>query len=179
MEGLFFLLELVMISVAGLVACVGLVACGGLARNRAGLFAFGLYLLVFGAGLSLLPQLLWPVARTDNAFLGQFALSFLLLLVGLILTIASGVSLARRGHAWPIAGRAGLRAAVGVLLGLGLLVVRGPEPWQTRDTDAFGSGTFGFDVVVASVVIGALVFATGRNLGRGGEGEALGVPTRA
>jgi hypothetical protein len=148
-------------------------------RNRAGLLALGVYLLVFGVGLSLLPQLLWPVARTDNAFLGQFPLSLLLLLFGLILTITAGVSLARRGQAWPIAGRALLLAVAGVVFSLGLLIARGPVPWQTRDTDLFGAGTFGFDIIVASVVIGVLVFAIGRNVGRREEGDATGVPSRA
>ena len=163
MEGLFFLVELILIGALGVAACAGLVAFGGAARNGAGLLALGAYMFAFGVGLSLLPQLLWPVASTDNAFLGQFALSFLLLLFGLILAIATGIGLTRRGNAGPIVGRALALAAVGVALSLVLLIVRGPEPWQTRDTAVFGAGTFGFDVILASVVVGVLVFVIGRN----------------
>ena len=56
----------------------------------------------------------------------------------------------------------------GAALSLGLLAVRGPEPWQTRPTDVWGSGTFGFDIIAASVAIGLVVFFAGRFSARPG-----------
>jgi hypothetical protein len=172
MEGTLFLLELLLVGVLGVLACAGLVAFGGAVRNGPGLLALGIYMIGYGLGLSLIPQLRWPVARTDNAFLGQFMLSLVLLGFGLILAASAAVSLVRHAQLSSAAGRALVLAAVGLVLSLVLLIVRGPEPWQTRPTDAFGSGTFGFDIIMASVAIGVLVLVIGRRTGRTGQGDS-------
>jgi hypothetical protein len=168
MEGALFVVELVLIGAGCAAALASLVAFGGASRNRVGLLALGLYSVACGLGLSLIPQMLWPVAREDNAFLGHFLFSLMLVPAGLILVMAGGMQVARRGNARLLALRAVLLAVVGAILSLGLLAVRGPEPWQTRPTDVWGSGTFGFDIVAASVAIGLVVFFAGRFSGRPG-----------
>jgi hypothetical protein len=72
MAGVFFLLELALLGAAGLLALAGIVAFGGARRNGAGLLATGLYALVAGLSLSIVPTLRWPIAATDNAFIGHF-----------------------------------------------------------------------------------------------------------
>lgn len=165
MAGAFFLLELLALGAAGLLACAGLIAFGGLARNRMGLLAVGLYALAWGVGLSLLPQLLWPVARGDNAFLGHFLFSLLLAPLGLVLALAGAAGLRRGARPRAAAGCALLLSAVGATAALGFLALRGPGPWQTRPTGAFGAGTFGVDIIAAGIAIGAAVFLIGRRLG--------------
>ena len=172
MEGILFLVELVMIGAGCAAAFASLFAFGGATRNRAGLLALGLYLLAFGVGVTLIPQLLWPVARGDNAFLGHFLFSLILLPGGLILAVAGGIQVVRQGHDGQSALRAVLLATVGAILSLGYLALRGPGPWQTRPSDVWGSGTFGFDIIVASVAIGLVVFFAGRFAGRPGTASA-------
>ena len=175
LAGVFFLLELLLIGIGSVVALAGLILFGGWSRNRGGLLALGLYMLGTGVGLSLLPLLLWPIAQTDNAFIGHFLLSLELLAAGLLLAIIGAVGVRRGRHPWSLAGLALLLAAAGMAGSLGLLTVRGPEPWQTRPTETFGSGTSGFDIILAGVAIGAAVFLLGREAGRrgrvGGAGE--------
>ena len=168
MEGTLFVVELVLIGVGCAAALASLVAFGGASRNRVGLLAFGLYSVACGLGVSLIPQMFWPVAREDNAFLGHLLFSLMLVPVGLILVVAGGIQVARRSNARPVALRAVLLAVGGATLSLGLLAVRGPEPWQTRPTDVWGSGTFGFDIIAASVVIGLVVYFAGRSSGSPG-----------
>jgi hypothetical protein len=172
MEGTLFVVELVMIGAGCAAALASLFTFGGSIRNRAGLLALGLYLLAIGVGVSLIPQLNWPVAREDNAFLGQFLFSLILVPVGLILTVASGIQIARQPRAGQSALRAILIAAGGAVVSLGYLALRGPEPWQTRPTDVWGSGTFGFDIIAVSVAIGLAVFLAGRRPGRYGAASA-------
>lgn len=169
LAGIFFLLELLSIGLGSVVALASLALFGGWSRNRVGLLALGLYMLGAGIGLSLLPLLLWPIAQTDNAFMGHFMLSLELLAAGLLMTIVGAVGVRRGRHPWSLAGFSLLLAAAGTVGSLGLLTVRGPEPWQTRPTETFGSGTFGFDIIVAGVAIGAAIFLLGRSLGRRGK----------
>ncbi len=168
MAGVFFLLELVLLGVAGLLALAGFIVFGGARRNGIALLAVGLYALAAGLALSVVPLLRWPVARTDNAFLGHFMFTAGLGLLGLLLVLGGGEGLRVSGRF-----RAGTVLAVslagaGTACAVALLLARGPEPWQTRPTATFGSGTFGFDVIVAWVAIGAAIFFLGRGLGRRG-----------
>jgi hypothetical protein len=172
MAGTLFILELALIVAGCAAAFASLFSFGGAARNRVGLLALGLYLLAFGAGVTLIPQLFWPVAREDNAFLGQFLLSLLLVPTGLILTILDGVQVVRQGQAGQPATRALLFAAGGTVLSLGLIALRGPEPWQTRPTDTWDSGTFGFAIIAASIVIGIAVFFAARSSGWSGNASS-------
>ena len=55
MAGVFFLLELALLGAAGRLALAGIVAFGGARRNGAGLLATGLYALVAGLALSIVP----------------------------------------------------------------------------------------------------------------------------
>ena len=160
-SGLLFLLELILLVVTFvLFAKLGVV--GAATDDRTGQLALGLYALALGVGISLVPQILWPVARTDNAFLGHFMFSAFLLPLGLLLVIAAATSLRRSRYFGLTLGFALLLAAVGAALSLGFLIFRGPEPWQTRPTGTFGSGTFGFDIVLASLTLSVLVFVAGR-----------------
>jgi hypothetical protein len=163
MEGILFIIELALICAGCAAAFASVFAFGGLTRNGAGLLALGLYLVAFGVGVTLIPELLWPVARQDNAFLGLVLFSLLLVPAGLILAIAGGIRLVRDGQSTT---RAILIAAVGAVLSLGLLALRGPEPWQTRATNTWDSGTFGFVIIAASIVIGIGVFVSARSSAR-------------
>jgi len=168
MAGVFFLLELVLLGATGLLALAGFIVFGGVRRNGIALLAVGLYALAAGLALSVVPLLRWPVATTDNAFLGHFMFTAGLGLLGLLLVLGGGAGLRGGGRS-----RAGTVLAVslagaGTACAVALLLARGPEPWQTRPTATFGSGTFGFDVIVAWVAIGAAIFFLGRGLGRRG-----------
>ncbi|MDP9375113.1 MAG: hypothetical protein M3Q65_22225 [Chloroflexota bacterium] len=171
MEGVFFLLELVLLGAAGLLALAGFVFFGGARRNGVALLAVGLYALAAGLALSVVPLLRWPVATTDNAFMGHFLFTAGLVPLGLLLAIGGGAGLRSGGR-----GRAGVLAlalsGVGTACAVALLLARGPEPWQTRPTSTFGSGTFGFDIILAWTAIGAAVFLLGRRLGRPGDVDA-------
>ena len=172
LAGLFFLLDLALLGVAGLLALAGFIFFGGARRNGTALLAVGLYALAAGLALSAVPTLRWPVAATDNAFMGHFLFTAGLVPLGLLLIVAGASGLRGGGQ-----GRVGAVLAL-VLAGAGtagavvLLLARGPEPWQTRPTDTFGSGTFGFDIILAGVAIGAAIFLLGRRLGRPGDAAA-------
>lgn len=86
--------------------------------------------------------------------------------LGLLLIAAGIVGLRRGDRARAAAARAIALATVGTALAVAILLARGPEPWQTRPTATFGSGTSGFDIILAWVAIGAAVFLLGRGLGR-------------
>lgn len=168
MAGVFFLLELALIGGGGLLALAGLVFFGGARRNGLGLLATGLYALTTGLALSAVPLLRWPVATTDNAFIGHFLFTAGLVPLGLLLVIAGGAGLRGSGRGWPSVPLALALAGAGSALAIAILLARGPEPWQTRPTDTFGSGTFGFDIILAGLAIGAAVFLAGRRLGQPG-----------
>ena len=172
MAGVFFVLELVLLGVAGLLALAGCISFGGARRNGAALLATGLYALAAGLALSIVPLLRWPVAATDNAFIGHFMFTAGLVPLGLLLAIGgvAGLRGGERGRAG--AGLALVLAGVGTAGAVALLLARGPEPWQTRPTATFGSGTFGFDVILAWVAIGVASFLLGRGLGRPGDAGA-------
>ena len=144
MEVFYWLLDLAILGLGCLLACVAMVRFGGVARNGPGLLATGLYAIAVGVGLTLLPQLLWERARSDNAFLG------------LLLTVGGGLGLRDRPRPGARAVRALLVAAGGAALSGLLLALRGPGAWQ------IGSGQFGFEIILACVVIGAAVFALAR-----------------
>ena len=168
MEGVFFLLELALLGGAGLLALTAFIFFGGARRNGAALLATGLYTLAAGLALSVVPLLRWPVAATDNAFMGHFLFTAGLVPLGLLLAIGGGAGLRGGGGGWAGAVLALVLAGAGTAGAVVLLLARGPEPWQTRPTDTFGSGTFGFDVILAWVAIGAAVFLLGRGLVRRG-----------
>ena len=168
MAGVFFLLELVLLGVAGLLALAGFIAFGGARRNGVALLAVGLAALAAGLALSVVPLLRWPIATTDNAFMGHFMFTAGLGLLGLLLVLGGGAGLHGGGRFRAGAALALALAGVAAACAVALLIARGPEPWQTRPTATFGSGTFGFDVIVAWVAIGAAIFFLGRGLGRRG-----------
>jgi hypothetical protein len=165
-EGLVFLLDLLLLGAGSVLACAALVAFGGARRNAPALLPLGLYTLVAGIALTLVPQLLWERARTDNAFLGHVLFTLLLVPVGLLLLIAGAVTLRGRGQPWAIAGRGLLLALAASALMMAVLAARGPGIWQT------GSGQFGLDVIAITVAIGATLFVLGRRLGRAPAGPA-------
>ena len=165
-EGLVFLLDLLLLGAGSGLACAALVAFGGTRRNAPALLPLGLYTLVAGLALTLVPPLLRERARTDNAFLGHVLFTLLLAPVGLLLLIASAVALRGRGQAGPLVGRGLLLALAGAALMIAVLAARGPGAWQT------GSGQFGLDVIAVSVAIGATLFVVGRRLGGAPAGPA-------
>ena len=172
MAGLFFLLDAALIGAAWLLAVAGVFRSGGARRDGPGRLAAGLYALAAGLALSIVPALRWPIAATDNAFLGQWMLTVLTLVIGAILAVLGWVDLRADRRRPAVAGLALALAGVGTALAVAVLLLRGPEPWQTRPTATFGSGTFGFDVVAAGVAIGAAVFFLGRELARRGDATA-------
>ena len=149
MEGVFFLLELALLGGAGLLALAGFIFFGGARRNGAALLATGLYALAAGLALSAVPLLYWPVATTDNAFMGHFLFTMGLVPLGLLLAIGGAAGLRGGGRGQAGAILALVLAGLATALAVALLLARGPEPWQTRPTATFGSGTFGFDVILA------------------------------
>jgi hypothetical protein len=138
-EGAIFLVELALVVGVGI---LGVLAGGSVS----GSMAAGLYGLVTGVLLLVVPMLAWEVARTDNAFLGLYLIGLLAVLFGAFMTVRAALRL--RGQP----SRGGIPTAVTaavVTAGLAavLLVVRGPDVWRT------GSGQFGLDVIVADVVL--------------------------
>ncbi len=155
-EALIFMLDLLLLGTGGILACVALVAFGGARRNAPALLSLGLYALIAGVALFLVPQLLWERARTDNAFLGHALFTLMLVPVGLLLTIAGARSWQGKEQPWASIVRPILLVGTGTALMLIYLVLRGPGAWQT------GSGQFGLDIIVATVATGAAIFSLGR-----------------
>lgn len=166
MEVIFFSLEILLIAAGCLLLFASVWLFGGLERNGAAVLAGGLYALANGVGVVLLPQMLWEVARTDNAFLGLFAFGLILVPAGLVLILVGGIGTWRRERLWRSGGPAMVIGVVGIAMSLGLLAARGPEPWQTRIVDAPGAGTFGFYIILAGLIVGGAVFFTARALRR-------------
>jgi hypothetical protein len=140
-EFVIFLVDLALLVIAGGLAI-------RLGANPDGRLAAGLYAVVIGAGLLLVPLLGWEVARTDNAFLGLYLIALLAVALGAGLAIAALLALRRgasSGQALAVSAGVGVVAAA---LALVWLTVRGPGAWAT------GSGQFGLDVVVVAVVLG-------------------------
>src|SRR5215472_10902122 len=138
-EGAIFLGELALVLGVGV---LGVLAGGSLS----GSLAAGLYGLVTGLLLLIVPMLAWEVARTDNAFLGLYLIGLLAALFGAFLTVRAAVRLRARPSRGVIP-TAVTAAVVTAGLAAALLVVRGPGAWRT------GSGQFGLDVVLADVAL--------------------------
>ena len=154
-EGTIFLAELAVVVGVVVLALVG-------AASPGGSLAAGLYALVTGVLLVLVPYLGWDVARTDNAFLGLYLIGLLAAVAGAVL---AGRALVRARAGWnrrTVVAAAGT-AAVAAVLALALLVVRGPGAWRT------GSGQFGLDVIVVDVALGLAVYLVAARLGRTAE----------
>jgi hypothetical protein len=149
MESIFFLVDVVIVAVAGVVALTVARRSGG--RRAVGALATGIYWLAIAILLAVVPFLAWPRARTDNAFLGLYPIAIVALVVGVV---AAWVGVRRLGRSVgsPLVAPAALVAAVGVVLAAVVLLARGPDAWQT------GSGQFGLDIVGLAVVIAAAVF---------------------
>jgi hypothetical protein len=158
-EQLIFLLDLLLLGTGSLLACVSLVAFGGARRNAPALLPLGLYTLVAGLALFLLPQFLWQRARTDNAFLGQAVFTLLLVPVGLLLVIVGARAGRGKDQPWTAIVRPILLVCAGTAVLLTILVLRGPGAWQT------GSGQFGLDVIAVTVAIGVAIYFLGRRQG--------------
>jgi uncharacterized membrane protein YhaH (DUF805 family) len=150
MESVFFLVDVVTVAVAGVVALTVVRRSGG--RRAVGALATGIYWLAIAILLAVVPVAAWPRARTDNAFLGLYPIAIVALVVGVVAAWA-GVRRLRRSVGSPGLAPAALVAAVGLVLASAVLLARGPDAWQT------GSGQFGLDVVGLAVVIAAGVFA--------------------
>ncbi len=151
-ETTIFLLELVVVMGMGVLAAIG-----GASPSRS--LAAGLYALVTGALLVLVPYLTWEVARTDNAFLGLYLIGLLAAMFGALLTVRALV----QPQAWwsrRAILAAGATAAVTAALALVLLVVRGPGAWRT------GSGQFGLDVIVVDAALGLAAYFAAARLAR-------------
>jgi hypothetical protein len=149
-EFLMFLVDL------GLV--VGVSAFAVVARGRvSGRLAAGVYALLTGVGLLLLPMQGWEVARTDNAFLGLYLIALLVLILGVVVTVGAVLRLRAEPRSRPVP--ALLAALVAAALALGLLAVRGPGAWAT------GSGQFGMDDNAVDVALGLAAYFAGRRLG--------------
>ena len=148
-EFVIFLVDLGLVMVASGVAVVS-------PGRMASLLADGVYALLTGVGLLVLPIASWDVARTDNAFLGLY-------LIGVFAVILGGALILRALLRLRSEPRREIRPAllvgvVGTVVALGLLAVRGPGAWAT------GSGQFGLDVVVIDVLIGVAVYFAARRL---------------
>lgn len=167
-ESLIFLLDLLLLGTGGALACAALVAFGGARRNATALLPLGLYTLLAGITLFLVPQLLWARARTDNAFLGQAAFTLILTPLGLLLTIGGARAGRSQDHPWQTIVRPILLVSGGIALLLIVLVLRGSGAWQT------GSGQFGLDIILVAVAIGAIIFALGRRSEAASIGSRVG-----
>jgi len=153
-EALLFVVDLALV-----------LAAGGFALTRssvAGRLAAGLYSLVTGLALWLVPAAAWEVARTDNAFLGLYLLALLALGLGAALVVMAALRLRGRARRPAVLVPAAWPAAVAAAAAVALLAVRGPAAWAT------GSGQFGLDVVVIDVALGVAAFVVASRLARGG-----------
>ena len=150
-EFVIFLVDLGLVVAASAVAVV-------VYGRMSSLLATGLYALLTGVGLIVVPIASWDVARTDNAFLGLYLIGVFAVILGAILLLRALLRLR-----WEPRRRPGQAVGVGLVaavVALGVLAVRGPGAWAT------GSGQFGLDVVVAGVLVGVATFIAARRLAR-------------
>ena len=158
MEGLFFLLDVALVGGGGVLAFATLFAFGGARRNAPAQVVAACYMLSAGVALSAIPEVFWPVARQDNAFLGHFMLTFLPLAIGGVLLAAGLLSLEAGRRTSALA--AGLvQSLLGLVPFVALLITRGRDAWRT------GSGQFGLDVIAVGVASGAVLFIVARRQG--------------
>lgn len=155
MEAIFFLIDIALITLASLSLSVSLVLFGGAGRNARAVVAVACYMVVAGLALSAVPLLLWPVARQDNAFIGNIMLSLVAVVVGSVLLIAGLLRTSRGQRAHGVA-RGALLGIAGAAIFTGLLLLRGPGAWRS------GSGQFGVDVILVGLAVGAILFALTR-----------------
>src|SRR2546430_6208006 len=142
MESVFFLIDLVLVAAAGVVAFVVGRRSGG--RRASGLLTTGIYWLAIAIVLAVVPVASWPRARTDNAFLGLYLIAIVALVIG-VPAVWAGVRRLERPVGPRGLGLAVLVAAVGVALACVALLVRGPEAWQTGSGQV-GLGVGAFDI---------------------------------
>lgn len=159
-EFVIFLIDLALVIGASIIALVA-------RTTAAARLAVGLYGLVTGVGLILVPLVGWEVARSDNAFLGLYLIALLAFVFGAVLTLRGALGLRLELRFSKVLGPAAVALLAGAIA-LALLVVRGARAWAT------GSGQFGLDVIAIDVALGVGAYFAGRAFGRQG-----GQPTQA
>lgn len=151
MEFVYFLFDLALIATGSLVLFTSLVLFGGAGKNARAVVAVACYMTLAGLAITVAPEARWPVARQDNAFIGNILLTLLEVFAGLAL-LTTGLLATGRGQRVRTVARGSLPALAGAVTFTAILLARGAGAWRT------GSGQFGADVIVANVLLGAFLF---------------------
>lgn len=151
MEFLYFLFDLALIVTGSVALLASLILFGGADRNARAVVAVACYMILTGPVITVAPEARWPVARQDNAFIGNILLTTLEAIAGLAL-LTTALIATPRGQRLRTVARGILPALAGAATFTAILLARGPGAWRT------GSGQFGADVIVANVLLGAFLF---------------------